>query len=979
MQATHRLMALVPVARRRLDRAGAALRDLAARPAARVAGHALVLALLLAATAAYARHVLRTFGSHTIDDAGITYAYADNLGRGRGVRLTPGEAPVEGFSNPLEVLLLAPAVPFVKDIDPVAKAVNVGLCAAGLLSLGLLIYRRARGGWRLSALAPVLLAFTWTGFNYWTAAGLEGGILAGVQMGTLLALVLAPAARPADIALGILAGLLCWCRPEAAVYGAIAVAARAVRRPRRWLAPAIYLGVFGLLMLGRYVLFRDVVANTFWAKVKFNFDPLAGWSYLGEFFRERAFYFATPLPVLAFLTPATRWPAAAAAAQMAFGFYFPVYAGGDWMYEWRFVQPVMGPWAALCALGVLGALEARPPVLRRWWARGALLALALTPPLVIALRTPTWAARAAQLAAPRNLPMSSVTLAGNGYARNLPRWTKLQRPPLVADVDVGGLSYHKPLDVMDLSGLTDRVLARGWTWHAGLIVDYLFGERRPDTIHIHGGWFTGTPVPSLSPFRQYRALGAPALTALARGPLTAIRADLLDPPAAPVQRLQQRIRGGLLVGVSAVATGKQVVLAGHVRQTGVSDPANLAWVDRLGKVHVAEWHAGVELAPGPVGGAALGLAHLPLDALPITLRDTPLRIERWPFVETAPATVDALTRLQVGRLAGVPSPPCDPTPFLDPAADRASRARGVGFIARLCQGLPPERREAWTDQALAAARASDDPDDRYEAAAAAVPIGLPQSIGLRVFIEKARERHQPYDELLADWAHELLARDTPTSEELARALGLLLAARQYESVLTLSLLEDPARPGLGAIACHAARRLGLRPQLIAGGLTCGPQPLRLPAVLRQSFEDPADPRLTFVGSARRWLFAGTRDGQIRVAGGQGRLFLNTFGGPAAPPSPVGEVIWGPLRPPGRHFGALVAGDRGSRVAVVVEAKKGTVWKELARLPSHGQQTVMSPVRMDLPPLEGEVRVRVIDGVPGPRADLLVDALTFVGD
>ncbi len=68
------------------------------------------------------------FGAWQIDDAGISFAYARNLALGHGLVAQPGVIPVEGYSNPLWVFLLA-AFSVVRLFDP--------LWTPKLLSLGL--------------------------------------------------------------------------------------------------------------------------------------------------------------------------------------------------------------------------------------------------------------------------------------------------------------------------------------------------------------------------------------------------------------------------------------------------------------------------------------------------------------------------------------------------------------------------------------------------------------------------------------------------------------------------------------------------------------------------------------------------------------------------------------------------------------------------------------------------------------------------
>jgi hypothetical protein len=163
---------------------------------------------------------------------------------------------------------------------------------------------------------------------------------------------------------------------------------------------------------------------------------------------------------------------------------------------------------------------------------------------------------------------------------------------------------------------------------------------------------------------------------------------------------------------------------------------------------------------------------------------------------------------------------------------------------------------------------------------------------------------------------------------------------------------------------------------MGGGSSCRPAAVSLPRVLRQSFEDPRDPTLTFSPAARGWLTEAPRPGEPRLAGGHGRRFLDSFRGGGSPSE--GEVIWGPLRPAGQTFAALVAGHRDDPdLAVLVEASRGGAWVEIARLPPPRYPTVMTPQRVHLPAGTDPLRVRVLDHAAGPESYLLVDALTFI--
>src|SRR4051812_41736119 len=90
------------------------------------AGRAALLVGL--AAAALIAHAAR-FWWFTIEDAAISFSYAENLARGHGFVLTRLAAPVEGFSNPLWVALLTGPAALGADLEPVAKILGLG-CAA---------------------------------------------------------------------------------------------------------------------------------------------------------------------------------------------------------------------------------------------------------------------------------------------------------------------------------------------------------------------------------------------------------------------------------------------------------------------------------------------------------------------------------------------------------------------------------------------------------------------------------------------------------------------------------------------------------------------------------------------------------------------------------------------------------------------------------------------------------------------------------
>lgn len=125
------------------------------------------------------------YWSWTVDDAYITYRYAENLAAGHGAVFNPGER-VEGYTNFLWMLLLAGFHAGGIDTEPASKVLGA-LCGAGTVLLTLLLARRLSGDrWTLATLAaPVLLASTPT-FAAWTVAGLETPLFTLLLLGSVL-------------------------------------------------------------------------------------------------------------------------------------------------------------------------------------------------------------------------------------------------------------------------------------------------------------------------------------------------------------------------------------------------------------------------------------------------------------------------------------------------------------------------------------------------------------------------------------------------------------------------------------------------------------------------------------------------------------------------------------------------------------------------------------------------------------------------
>jgi hypothetical protein len=823
----------------------------------------------------------------------------------------------------------------------------------------------------LIGLVPLL----WPTFNYWTVAGLENGILAGLMALSTLCLLLAPCSRGWDLALALVAGLLAWTRPEAGLYGALAVAPRLLSRRRRFLASGVFALAGFLLLVSRYLCFRDLVPNTFWPKMGAGHAWQEGWNYARSFFNSRGSeYFLCLVPLLALLSRSTRIPLTATVLQIGAVGLFVSVSGGDWMREWRFMQFLEGPAIALVGLGLHAALvpegwlSRRVPVLLRM---GLVAGLSL--PLVLANRPlGQWKDRAAGVNGSRDVDMRHVAPSAARY-RDLGTRLQLGRRLLEADVDVGGMSYPLGMDVLDIAGLTDRVLGRAWSREPTVLVDYLYQERRPDTIHMHGSWLGVEPLHLLWPFHdQYRVMGPKFLSRLSLAPLTAIRADLVDPAVPPVMPIAARVGVVEIKGISAILGDGETVFFVHALQVQPGPPPALTWRDQTGKRWPIAWHAGFDVESGPPGSALLGMSRLQNEVFPLHIEGV-LDLESLPLFIPRATTLTETARLPLVRLAGMAAPACDPDFFLDPAAGTGARARGAVLLASLCgDGITQRARASLASRFWDEAKRVRDPDERFDALAAISALGTGPSIRQRMFIELTRTEHQPYDEILMAWAERELAGALPARATASPGLALWLQAQQYDRVLLSSLAHGwQSDPAAAEIVCRAAQALGLRESAMGWSLGCGHSVHGKIVVRRQGFENLRDQSLRFSGAGKSWIRPAA---PVRVLGGQGRQYLATGEEPGRQGA-SGEVVWGPIPWSGRRFGALLAGVANG-ASLLVEAREGSAWKELVRAGSPASASVLTPLLLMLPAHAAtEVRVRLLATDSQPMT--VVDALTFI--
>jgi len=215
------------------------------------------------------------------DDAMISMRYALHLAQGHGLVWNLGEAPVEGFTNPLWVLWMALWHWLGFSGAEVCRVILASSLASLLGTVWLLAsWNDGEEENKTGLMAATALLGTYA-ILYWCGTGLEVGFL---MLLFTLAFVLLSAPHPR---LGWACAMLTmalWVRMDSAVMAAALLAVAWSQSPpgKSWkaLLGAIVCAVLGLLLptLWRHAYFGEWVPNTYFLKVD---GALCGGAWLG--------------------------------------------------------------------------------------------------------------------------------------------------------------------------------------------------------------------------------------------------------------------------------------------------------------------------------------------------------------------------------------------------------------------------------------------------------------------------------------------------------------------------------------------------------------------------------------------------------------------------------------------------------------------------------------------------------------------------
>lgn len=399
-----------------------------------------------------------------MDDAFISYRYAQNLADGNGLVFNVGEH-VEGYTNLSWTLVVAAGIRLGWSAPVVGHWLM--LLSGVLLLWSTFVYARRllpECTW-LAGLAPLAVLGT-NAFACWTASGLESALfaatvvmafaeqLSGRSWRVSLWCILAAMTRPEGMLLAFVLLGWDWLR------GVVAL-------ERKTPGAALRLALPGLLFIAYFVAhtafrlyyYHDYVPNTFHAKV--GGIPLSrGFEYLYNFAIDGPGLLVLPAMLGAWILPRYR---------IAFAFTlliaaYSVSVGGDVFRLGRFLLPVL-PFL------VTGATAGALWLYGRSRFGGVILGLSLPLTVLVSLYG-TWPYNADfGVIENKPFPQSAKRMNARNHMFFVPEESVRQRardivalqPPvhLVATIGIGKLGYYAmELQVLDLVGLTDRTVAR---------------------------------------------------------------------------------------------------------------------------------------------------------------------------------------------------------------------------------------------------------------------------------------------------------------------------------------------------------------------------------------------------------------------------------------------------------------------------------------------------------------------------------------
>jgi arabinofuranosyltransferase len=313
----------------------------------------------------------------TLDDAYISFRYAENLLEGNGLVYNPGER-VEGYTNFLWVMLVAGLAGLGLNMVVAAKSLGAALMGGTILLMGFSDRIVPDLDPKVAALMTVL-AGTFPVLTRWSMSGMEVPLVVFLTLAALL-VHLRSRALPEQSWLGPLSGVLAamamMTRPDAGlvfgvmwldrVWHALPIQQSPDTRPRRFRAllalTVSFIAAYAPYYAWRFDYYGWPLPNTFYVKVgSTSHQVIRGMWYIGDFVEVGGLMLIVAGVAALLVRRLPALPGQAAVIAFVLGHLAYIFAvGGDVFWGFRFFAVVMPLAALFTARLILHILPAGP-------------------------------------------------------------------------------------------------------------------------------------------------------------------------------------------------------------------------------------------------------------------------------------------------------------------------------------------------------------------------------------------------------------------------------------------------------------------------------------------------------------------------------------------------------------------------------------------------------------------------------------------
>jgi len=424
------------------------------------------------------------FSPFTVDDAFISFQYAKNLATGNGLTFNEGER-VEGYTNFLLVIIESLLIFWGVDLLVGVKLLSI---LAGTLII-LLVYRlicfELREDSPLHLLPCLILALN-SSFVLSSTTGLETQLFTlAVFSGLYVHFKFKTSAG--SIFSSLLLTLSVLIRPEGVIVFAVITVCRLIYdddlRPglRFWFWILTFLALFIPYFSWRCFYFGELLPNTFYAKVGGDLISRAieGKRYVRSFLKTYGLMILSFIPLVQFFRGRLSSSGKTALFIILTYFLYIGYVGKDWIPLYRFVAPVI---PIICFLLYTSAVGLFKDLNYDFGFSNAKMWKYAVPLLLAYFVSGTISfANTSKMYEHTMMRAAGYEYAHKGFACWLNENT--DEGAVVAMMDVGMVKFYTGRYFIDITGLTDKFIARSY---GGLLdkdydLDYIF-DKHPDYI-----------------------------------------------------------------------------------------------------------------------------------------------------------------------------------------------------------------------------------------------------------------------------------------------------------------------------------------------------------------------------------------------------------------------------------------------------------------------------------------------------------------